>query len=65
MHETDTEPVRRIGRGYFDRFAVQQDFAAIGLQNAIDNMHQRRFTGAVFTRERMDFSPPQLKGSTA
>ena len=61
MHETDAKPVRRIGRGYLDRFAIQHDFPAIRLQNAVDDMHQRRLAGAVFTGQRMDFAAPQLE----
>ncbi|MNZ93977.1 hypothetical protein D3C78_1130740 [compost metagenome] len=61
MHEADAKPVRRIGRGYLDRFAIQQNFPAIRLQNAVDDMHQRRLAGAVFTRQCVDFATPQLK----
>lgn len=64
MHETDAEPVRHIWRGYLDRLAIQQDLPSIGLQNAVNDMHQRRLSGTVFPRQRVDFAAPQVKCST-
>ena len=40
----------------FDRVAVAQDLAAVGLHRAVDDLHQRRFAGAVFAEHGMDFA---------
>ena len=37
-----------------DRLAVPADLARVGLQQAVDDLDQRRFAGAVLAEQRMD-----------
>ncbi len=45
-----------IGKAY--RLPLKNDFTRIGLVNSGEDFHQRRFAGAVFPHQRMDFAAP-------
>ena len=51
-----------LGTGNHIRFAVEQDFAAgiLGV-NPHQDLHQGRFTGPVFSHQRMDLPRPHLQ----
>ena len=44
--------------------AVDQDLARIGLVDAAQNLHERRFARAVFTHQRMNFTGADLEFDT-
>ena len=44
---------RRLKR---NALAVQQDLALIRMMDAAENIHQGRFSGAVFTEQRTDLA---------
>ena len=44
-----------------DGLAVDADLAAVGLQDAVDDVHQGGFSRAVLAGERMDFSRMQIE----
>ena len=51
-----------IGRGGDrDGLAVEADLAAVGAQDAIDDVHQRRLAGAVLAGEGVDLALAQLE----
>ena len=52
----DAERARNGGVVGFDRAAVAQDLAAVGLHRAVDDLHQRRFAGAVLAEHGVDFA---------
>ena len=61
MDERDARVKRLRRRIKRFLFAVQQDIARIRLQNAAQNIHQRRFARAVFAQQGTDFALAQLK----
>ena len=40
---------------------IEADLAAVGPQNAVDDVHQRRLAGAVLAGEGVDLAPAQLE----
>ena len=52
----DAEALRFRGAADLDRLAGEQDFAAVGLIDAGDDLDQRGFAGAVLAEQRMDLA---------
>ena len=55
-HHADAQPAgaRRIGDDGLH--PLPQDLAGIGVQHAVDDLHQRGFAGAVLAQQRMDLA---------
>ena len=54
MHHADAVADRLARRADPDRLAVDADFAGVGLVEAVENRHQRRFAGAVLADDAVD-----------
>ena len=52
---------RIIGIGKADRLAVQHDVPGCGLDDARQDLHQRRFPGAVFPEQRRHLTPADVE----
>ena len=61
MHEADAQPLRDCGRGNSHHLSVEADFAAVGPQNAIDDVHQGRLAGSILAGNGMHFALAQLE----
>ena len=64
----DDGDARRLGiahAGEADVFAVDADRSLIVGIDAGQDLHQRRFAGAVFAHQRMDFAGPELEADVA
>ena len=59
-HHADAHAVRVGGVGQPDRLAVEQDLARVGLVDAGEDAHQRRFAGAVLAHEADHLVGPDL-----
>ena len=59
----DAQPTQPDSEGLPDRkrLAVEQDAAAIGRHGATEHLDERRFAGAVFPDERVDFAGRELE----
>ena len=57
VHHADAEPdrVRRAMDG--GRVAVDDDLAAVGADQSVDDVHQRRLSGPVLSQKRVDLAP--------
>ena len=55
-HHGDTQGARFLRVADLHRLAVEPDAAGVGLDRTVDDLHQGRLTGAVFTQDRMDFT---------
>ena len=54
MHHADAVADRLARRADPDRLAVDADFAGVGLVEAVENRHQRRFSGAVLADDAVN-----------
>ena len=54
MHHADAVADRLARRADPDRLAVDADFARVGLVEAVENRHQRRFSGAVLADDAVN-----------
>ena len=54
MHHADAGPNGVPGPLEADRLAIDLDLARIGLDQAVENIHQCAFAGAVLADERVD-----------
>ena len=54
MHHADAVADRLARRGDAHRLAVDANFAGVGLVEAVEDRHQRRFAGAVFADDAMN-----------
>ena len=54
VHHADAGMDRIAGRADGDRLAADADLAGIGLVEAVEDRHQRRFAGAVLTDDAVD-----------
>jgi len=61
MHHADTGRDRLYRRGKGPRIAIDDDLAGIRPVDAGENIHQRRFAGAVFAQQRVNFPGPDLE----
>ena len=43
------------------QFAIQMDFALVGLVNAGENLHERRFAGGIVTDEAEDLAVAEIE----
>ena len=55
-HHADAEFARLRRAGHLHRLAVPADLAFVGPHGAVNNLHQRRLAGAVFTQHGMDLA---------
>ena len=55
-HHADAQTPGGVRARDPDRLALPPDFAGIGLQHAIDDLHQRALAGAVLAQKRMDLA---------
>ena len=55
-HHADTQLARRIGTGNLNLFAFPKHPPCIGLLDAVDKFHERRFAGAVLAQQRVNFA---------
>ena len=60
-HHADAEAAGGGRIGNRARLALPAELARTRLQRAIDDLHQRRFAGAVFTEQGMDFAREQIE----
>ena len=50
-----------VARGVkFDRLAVDQNLAAVGVIESTQNVHQGRLARAIFTQQGEDFAAPRV-----
>ena len=63
VHETDPQTLRHGRAVDPDGLPVDADGPAVGLQDSIDDVHQRGFSGTILTGKRMNFPCLQLKPS--
>ena len=61
-HHGYAERTRLLRIADLHRPPVEQDAAGIGLDRTIDDLHQRRFAGAVFAQNRMDLARHDAHG---
>ena len=61
MDYADAQLLRAARRADFDRLAIEQDLALVGLVDAGEDLHQRRLAGAVLAHQRMHFAGVQLQ----
>ena len=64
-HHADTQRTRLLRVANMHGFAVEQHGAFVGLDRAVDDFHQGRFAGAVFTQHRMGFTGQHGQGHLA
>ena len=65
VDEADPEFLRAGRRGDLHRLAVQDDLATVGAQDAVDDVHQRRFPGAVLAGDGVHLAAAQLEVDAA
>ena len=65
VDEADPEFLRPRRRGDLHRLAVQDDLAAVGAQDAVDDVHQRGFPGAVLAGDGVHLAAAQLEVDAA
>ena len=53
----EAERARSDGRRDRDGLAIEEDFSGIGLDDAVEDLHQRRLARAVFAQERVNLAP--------
>ena len=53
-HHADAQALRVAGVLDGDLLAFPDDLAFVGLDHAVDDLHQRAFAGAVFAQQRVD-----------
>src|SRR4029078_3385825 len=56
MNKLDAERAGFTGRAYFNGRAINLDRAGIASDGAAENLHQRRFPGAVLANQRDDLT---------
>ena len=56
MHKGNSRPLHRGDGRVGIAFAVKEDFSAVGRDDAGEDVHQRGFSRAVLTQERMNLS---------
>jgi hypothetical protein len=61
MNDADAGGLRFARARERDRLAINEDFAGILRIDAGEDLHQRRFAGAVLAHQRMDFAGDQLE----
>ena len=64
MHQPDAERMRPLRRGDLDGPAIDQDLAAIGPEDTVDNVHQRRLAGSVLAHQRMHLALAEREADT-
>ena len=57
VHHADAEPDRIRGATDDGRPAVKDNLPAIGANQPVDHVHERRLPGAVFPQKRVDLAP--------
>ena len=62
VHHADVQRGGVIGVIDFDRLSVLADFTLFRLIQTKQHAHQRGFSRAVFSQQRVDLAPPQLQG---
>ena len=62
MHHADVQSRGVVGVVDLDLFAILFDDAGLRLIQAEQHAHQRGLSGAVFTKQRVNFTPAQLQG---
>ena len=65
VHEADAHLLGFRRRGNADRLAVEDDLAAVGLKNAVDDVHQGRLASAILAGQGVDLAAPQLEVDAA
>ena len=60
-HHADAELARRTRAGDAHRLSLPDDLAAGRREHAEQHLDQRRFAGAVFAEQRMDFARPDIE----
>ena len=65
VHEPDAEFLGARRRSDLHGLAAQEDLAAVGPQNAVDDVHQRRFSSAVLPGDRVYFAAAKLEVDAA
>ena len=55
-HHADAQRPRLLRVADVRRLTVEQDTAAVRFDRAVDDLHQRRLAGPVFTQHRMDLT---------
>jgi len=55
VHHADAQTDRIVGLVNLRLLAADKDFAGIGLIQSVEDVHQRRFAGAVFAQQGVDF----------
>ena len=60
-HHADAKFARGFWVGDGDALAVPADLTRVGLHDAVDHLHQRRFSRAVFAQKRVDFTGAHRK----
>ena len=61
VDESDAEFLGAGRRGDLDRLAVEEDLAAVGPEDAVDDVHQRRLSRAVLAGDGVHLAAPQLE----
>ena len=56
MHHADAERDRVFRAAEAHRFAIDQNFSGVHRVEAVENLHQRAFAGAVFAEQRVNFA---------
>ena len=59
VHETDAKRLSLLGRADLGQLAADADFAAVGRQDAVDDVHQGGFAGAILARQGMHLACAQ------
>ncbi len=55
-HHADADPAGGVGIGEGDGLAVPDDLAFVGVEDAVDDLDQGGFAGAVFAQQCVDFT---------
>ena len=61
MDHADAQSLGLCGRADIHLLAIQQDSAVILLGGPGEDFHQRAFARAIFTHQRVDFTPGNLQ----
>ena len=56
VHHADPQPDRVFRALDLDRLAVNTDFSLIRHSHAVEDFHQRRFAGSIFSQQGMNLS---------
>ena len=61
MDEADPQALRHGRRRDLDQFPLEEDLAAVGPDDAVDNVHQRRLSRPVLARNGVDLALAQFE----